>query len=175
MAQINGETTLQQRLEIVERAQAGESDAAIAQAISYSIWTVRKWRRRERDQGRAGLTTQRGRPASGALGTESAEMRETIRTMRQGHPGWGAQTIRIELGKDDRYAANPHLPSRSRIAAFLKQEGFTRPYERHSESTQPSPTSSTALHHHWELYLPALVHLDVLGLLFLIKLLDPVS
>ena len=51
MAQTNGETTLQQRLEIVERAQAGESDAEIAQAISYSVWTVRKWRRRERDQG----------------------------------------------------------------------------------------------------------------------------
>ena len=106
MAQLNGETTLQQRLEIVERAQAGESDAVIAQAIACSVWTVRKWRRRERDQGRAGLTTQRGRPASGALGTASAEIREAIRTMRQGNPGWGAQTILIELGEDDRTPIN---------------------------------------------------------------------
>jgi transposase len=152
MAQINGETTLQQRLEIVERAQAGQSDAVIAQAIAYSVWTVRKWRRRERDQGRAALITQRGRPASGALGTASGEIRETIRTMRRGNPGWGAQTILIELGKEDRYA-HQHLPSRSRIAAFLKQEGFTRPYERHSELTQPPPTTATAVHEagHWQI------------------------
>jgi transposase len=174
MAQLNGETTLQQRLEIVERALAGESDAAIAQAIAYSTWTVRKWRRRERDQGRAGLTTQRGRPASGALGTASAEIRETICTMRRGNPGWGAKTILIELGKDDRYA-NQHLPSRSRIAAFLKQEGFTRPYERHSELTQPPPTTATAVHEEWELDAQGVVQVDGLGSVCLINISDLVS
>ena len=174
MTQINGETTLQQRLEMVERAQAGESDATISQAMAYSVGTVRKWRRRERDQGRAGLTTQRGRPASGALGTASAEMRETIRTMRQGHPGWGVKTILIELGKDDRYA-NQRLPGRSRIAAFLKQEGFTRPYEHHSELTQPPPTTATAVHEEWELDAQGVVQMDGLGPVCLINISDLVS
>ena len=174
MAQLNGETTLQQRLEIVERAQAGEPDAAIAQAIAYSVWTVRKWRRRERDQGRAGLTTQRGRPASGALGTASAEIREAIRTMRRDNPGWGAKTILVELGKDDRYA-NQHLPSRSRIAAFFKQEGLTRPYERHSELTQPPPTTATAVHEEWELDAQGVVQVDGLGSVCLINISDLVS
>jgi transposase len=174
MAQLNGATTLQQRLEIVERAQAGESDAAIAQAIAYSTWTVRKWRRRERDQGRTGLTTQRGRPASGALGTAPAEIREAIRTIRQGNPGWGAKTILIELGKDDRFA-NRHLPSRSRIAAFLKQEGFTRPYERHSELTQLPPTTATAVHEEWELDAQGVVQVGGLGSVSLINISDLVS
>jgi transposase len=174
MAQANGETTLQQRLEIVERAQGGESDAKIAQALSYSMWTVRKWRRRERDLGRAGLTPQRGRPATGALGTASTEIREAIRTMRQANPGWGPETIRIELGKDERFKGQP-IPSRPRLAAFLKQEGLTRRYEHHSELAQPPPTTATITHEEWELDAQGVVKVDGIGSVCLINISDLVS
>jgi transposase len=174
MAQRNGETTLEQRLEIVERAQAGESNAEIAQALSYSVWTVRKWRRRERNQGRAGLTMQRGRPATGALGTASAEMREAIRTMRRANPGWGPETIRIELGKDERFKGQK-IPSRPRIAALLKQEGLTRPYKRHSELSQPPPTTATVVHEEWEMDAQGVVKVDGIGSVCLINISDLVS
>jgi hypothetical protein len=39
-------TTLQERLDITERASAAESDPEIAAALGCSVWTVRKWRRR---------------------------------------------------------------------------------------------------------------------------------
>ncbi len=39
-------TTLQERLEITERASTAESDTEIAAALGCSVWTVRKWRRR---------------------------------------------------------------------------------------------------------------------------------
>jgi hypothetical protein len=48
-------TTLQERLDIGERAAAGESDPEIATALGCSVWTVRKWRRRGQQQGRPGL------------------------------------------------------------------------------------------------------------------------
>ncbi len=174
MAYTYGETTLQQRLEIVERAQAGESDAAIAQALSFSRWTVRKWRRKERDQGRAGLTPSRGRPATGALGTVSTEISEAIRAMRQVHPGWGPETIRTELTQDDRFKGQK-IPSRPRIAAFLKQEGLTRRYERHSELTQPPPTTATVAHEEWQLDAQGVVEVAGIGLVCLINIGDLVS
>jgi DNA-binding CsgD family transcriptional regulator len=45
-------TTLQERLDIGERAAAGESDPEIATALGCSVWTVRKWRRWGQQQGR---------------------------------------------------------------------------------------------------------------------------
>ena len=174
MAQANGETTLQQRLEIVERAKAGESDAEIAQALSYSVWTVRKWRRQERDHGRAGLSPKQGRPATGALGTASPEIREAVRTMRQANPGWGPETIRIELGQDERFRGQP-IPSRPRIAAFLKQEGLTRRYERHSELAQPPPATATVAHEEWELDAQGVVKVDGIGSVCVINISDLVS
>jgi len=55
-------TTFQERLEIGERAAAGQSDPAIAAALGCSVWTVRKWRRRGQHQGRTGLSSHMGRP-----------------------------------------------------------------------------------------------------------------
>jgi transposase len=174
MAQANGETTLQQRLEIVKRAQAGETDAEIAQALSYSVWTVRKWRRRERDHGRAGLSSKQGRPTTGALGTASREIREAVRAMRQANSGWGPETIRIELGQDKRFKGH-HIPSRARIAAFLKQEGLTRRYERHNELSQPPPKTATMAHEEWELDAQGVVKVDGVGSVCLINISDLVS
>ena len=68
MMQGHRATTLQQRAEIVERAQRGETDAQIAAALQLSPQTVRKWRRRWQREGRSGLASHMGRPKSGILG-----------------------------------------------------------------------------------------------------------
>ncbi len=61
-----GQTTnLQERLDISERAAAGQSDPEIAAALGCSVWTVRTWRRRSQHQGRIGLSSQMGRPTTG--------------------------------------------------------------------------------------------------------------
>jgi Helix-turn-helix domain len=52
-------TTFQERLDISERAAAGQSDPEIAMALGCSVWTVRKWRRRGQHQGRTGLDARR--------------------------------------------------------------------------------------------------------------------
>jgi transposase len=80
-------TTFQERLDISERAAAGQSDPEIAAALGCSVWTVRKWRRRGQQQGRSGLRSQLGRPTTGPLSTFPTDMRETILHLRRAHPG----------------------------------------------------------------------------------------
>src|SRR6266568_6059032 len=111
-------TTLQERLNISERAAAGQSDPEIAAALGCSVWTVRKWRRRGQHQGRIGLNSHMGRPTIGPLKTLPIGMREAIVQMRRTHPGWGPTTLLAELRVDPGFA-DQHLPSHSRIAALL--------------------------------------------------------
>jgi transposase-like protein len=98
MGQGNRATTLQERLEISERAACGETDPQIATAMQLSPVTVRKWRRRAQRQGRSGLGSHMGRPKTGALGQAPPAVCEATRALRLAHPGWGPQTLRLELG-----------------------------------------------------------------------------
>ncbi len=82
-------TTFQERLDITERAAAGQSYPEIAAALGCPVWTVRKWRRRGQQQGRTGLNSQMGRPTTGLLSTLPTGMREAILHLRRTHPGWG--------------------------------------------------------------------------------------
>jgi hypothetical protein len=141
-------TTFQERLDITERAAAGQSDPEIAAALGCSVWTVRKWRRRGQHQGCNGLNSHMGRPTTGPLSTLPTGMRDTILQMRRTHPSWGPDTLLAELRVDPRWADHP-LPSRSRIAARLCAAKLTRRSQKHSDlPTSPiqnaaSPAGST--------------------------------
>jgi len=93
-------TTFQTRLEISEYAAAGLNDTQIATAVSCSIWTVRKWRRRWLHQGRVGLASRMGRPPTGPVSTFPNELKEAILHLRTLHPGWGPDTLLAALKTD---------------------------------------------------------------------------
>jgi transposase len=164
-------TPYAERVEIGERWEAGASDPEIAAAMNRSIWTVRKWRRKYQHEGRTGLVSKMGRPASGALGQFPRELRDSIREMREEHPGWGAQTILTEL-RSPAHFAGLKLPSRSRIAAFLKQEGYTQAYEKHSELPQPPPTQVQKAHEEWEMDAKGVLEVAGLGPVSIINIGD---
>lgn len=145
----NTVTPLEQRMVIWELAQQGQSDPAIARLLSLSPSVVRKWRRRAQRLGRAGLGSRLGRPARGALSQWSSELRESIRQMRRAHRGWGPLTLRTELACPPQPGGK--LPSRPRIAAFLKAEGLTRAYQRHEYLVQPAQAPAPAAHAEWQL------------------------
>jgi transposase len=105
-------TTLEERITIAERAAAGESSREISDALGRPLATVRKWRQRYLQEGRAGLASQIGRPANGALASSPAEMRDALLDLRKTHPGWGPQTLRLEIAKDVRFAGLK-IPSRA--------------------------------------------------------------
>jgi transposase InsO family protein len=167
-------TTFQERLEMIERAAAGQSDPQIAAALGCSVWTVRKWRRRGHDQGRTGLTSQMGRPSTGPLCTIPTVMRDAILQMRRTHPGWGPDTLLAELRVDRRWEDQP-LPSRSRIAALLKAAKLTRRYQQHSELPTPPLQLEGAPHDEWELDAQGSLHVAGVGKVSLITIIDVVS
>jgi hypothetical protein len=90
------------------------------------------------------------------------EMHDAVREMRERCPGWGPLTIRTEL-EDDRRFDGMRLPSRSRIAAFLKQEDLTRKYERHSELPQPQAVEPERAHQEWEVDAQGVIQVPDLG------------
>ena len=171
MAQRGQRTGLGERVEIGERWEAGQSDPEIAAGMDLSVSVVRKWRRRYQKEGRAGLGSHMGRPATGALGTFPAETRQQIREMRERHPGWGPVTIRIELA-DELEAAGRRIPSRSRIAAYLKQEGLTRQYERHSDLPQPKTRKAERVHEVWEMDAQGVIKDLAIGRVCIINITD---
>jgi transposase len=171
MRQKGRTTTLEERIEIGERSEAGQTDREIAEAMGLSESTVRKWRRKYQREGRAGLASHMGRPPTGALGSFPEPVREVIRDMREENPGWGPDTIRAEWDKDPTRRGLPQ-PSRSRIAAFLKEEGYTRPYERHTELPQPEKEDVEEVHEEWEVDAQGVINVSALGQVSIINAVD---
>jgi transposase InsO family protein len=174
MGQGNRATTLQQRLEISERAESGETDPQIATAMHLSPATVRKWRRRAQREARGGLVSHMGRPRTGALGRAPLELRDAVRELRLAHPGWGPQTLRLELAHDRRFVGL-RIPSRARLAAFLKVEKLTRRREHYSELVQPEPQLNSAPHEAWEMDAQGVRQIGGIGRVSVINLGDPYS
>jgi hypothetical protein len=174
MYRIGQKTTLQERVTIGKQAAAGRTDAQIAAKLDCSVWTVRKWRRIFVHQGRAGFKNQMGRPATGALGTVSSDLQTAIRHLRETHPGWGPDTILIALRSDATWKQQ-RLPSRSRIAAFLKQTGLTRRYQKHAELPQPPRQVPEAAHQEWQMDAQGAMRVDGIGSVSLINVIDVVS
>lgn len=167
-------TRYSERVEIAELVTSGERDPEIARYMCYSISTVRKWRRRFQRMGHAGLTSIIGRPKTGPLGHFPAEIAKEVLSMRQEHPGWGPLTILVELRKDNRFAGLT-LPCRSRIAAYLKQKGKVKHYERHQKMPEPAPKVVTRAHQEWELDAIGKVVFGGLGNGCIINILDVAS
>src|SRR5215469_5920781 len=144
-------TTFPERLDITERAAAGQSDPEMAAALGCSVWTVRKWRSLGQHQGRPGLKSKMGRPPPrGPLSTLPAGMRNALVQMRRTHPGWGPTTLLAELRVDPRWTDQP-MPGCSRIAALLSAEKLTRRYQKHSELPTPAIQPEGAPHDEWVL------------------------
>jgi len=167
-------TSLEERIEIGERWESRQTDPQIATAMGRPLPTVRKWRRKYQREGRSGLVSRMGRPTTGALGQFPLEIQDAVREMRESHSGWGPLTIRAEL-EDDRRFTGMRLPSRSRIAVFLKQAGFTRKYERHSELSQPQVVEPERAHEEWEVDAKGVIKVPDLGSVSIINIKDSFS
>lgn len=164
-------TELADRVQISTLAAAGQDDQTIAEAVGWSQWTVRKWRRRYRDQGRAGLKTKMGRPKKGAMSTYPADMRETLLSWRRQHPGWGAKTLRTELKLDDRFKTKK-LPSLRSINRLLEEHNLLQPQQPHVCLPQPDRDEPQATHEEWEIDARGHEYIPDVGVVELINLND---
>jgi transposase-like protein len=141
-------TSFEQRVAIRELAQAGQTDAQVAQALRLSVSVVRKWRRRAR-AGRAGLLSPLGRPARGVLSSYAAAVRDKLETLRHDHPGWGPLTLQAELAHPT-HGLRGRLPGRTQIAAFLKAKQLTRAYLPR-QPLEPAVPPVSGPHGEWQL------------------------
>jgi hypothetical protein len=115
-----------------------------------------------------------GRPATGALGTVPLALRESIRRMRLDHPGWGPASILAELQRAPATADTP-LPSRARVAAFLREAKLTRRYQKQRPLPQPAPSEEGLGHDEWQLDAQGVTTVTGLGQVCLINIADVVS
>ena len=162
------------RVKIGELASEGKTDAEIAIALDDNYWTVRKWRRRFQQQGKAGLVSTIGRPVKGALSTFKPTVGEAIRRIREAHPGWGADSIMASLIWDEGWTL-AELPSRSSIAAFLKQSGLTKRYGYRAPLPEPEQQAVTRPHQEWELDAMGDHKVKGVGSISLINIVDVLS
>ena len=150
MHRIGQKTTLQERVTIGKQASAGRTDAQIAAKLDCSVWT------------------------RGALGTVSLDLQTAIRHLRETHPGWGPDTILIALRGEATWKQQT-LPSRSRVAAFLKQTGLTRRYQKHAELPQPPRQVPEVAHQEWQMDTQGAMQVQGIGSVSLINVIDVVS
>lgn len=171
MGQPGRRTSMAERIEIGERWAAGQNDAEIARAMDLRPSVVRKWRRKYQRTGRAGLVSCMGRPAKGALSQSPGPVQAAVGEMRARHAGWGPVTIRTELAGDETLAGLK-LPSRARIAAFLKERNLTRKYERHRDLPQPQSVAPQRAHEEWEVDAQGVMAVAGLGSVSIINIAD---
>lgn len=164
-------TDLQDRTMILELANAGLTDAAIAERLGWSLATIRKWRRRGQQRGRSGLVSRMGRPATGALSSFAAPVRTALHTWRRQHPGWGPETLLVEAA-NAKDLAGFRLPKRATVAHWLTKQQLSRPYQRHAALTQPPAEVAQAAHAAWEMDAYGAVAVPQVGMISLINLND---
>ncbi len=163
-----------ERLACGEQALAGKTDTQLAQETGWSRWTIRKWRRAYARQGAVGLAPVLGRPKQGALSTYPLALSTTVERLRRSHPGWGPITLLAELMLRPAYAGVP-LPSRARLAAFLKAKHLVRHYEHRVPVPQAPPQAATAAHDEWELDAQGRQVVAGLGTVSVVNIMDVVS
>jgi transposase len=169
-----GATSYPERLRIGELSQKGLTDRQIAAQLGFSIPTIRKWRRKLKQGGKAAVLSSMGRPKCGPLGSFAIEMVKQLKGWCRQHPGWGAKTLRIELSLCEAFQ-NQNLPSRASLARWLKQQGEVRLYEKHSTLPKTPTCSAQACHEEWELDARGYSSIPNLGLVSLIDINDVYS
>lgn len=165
-------TSLEERLQIVAFSENGLSDQAIAAKMGWSLSVVRKWRRRHRKEGRAGLASNMGRPPRGALSSYPEKDREEITQMRQQHPGWGPKTIYAELYRD---GVEKRIPAPASIGRYLKEQGLSRSYQRNRELPDTEQPMVTHAHQLWTMDASGATKVPQIGLVALINISDCAS
>lgn len=164
----------EERLWCIEQKKAGKTNGEIALEIGWSESVVRKWWRVYQKKGEIGLSPKMGRPRAGALSTFSPELRSHVEQVRTDKPGWGPITLLEELKGLPGFSKS-RLPSRARIAAFLKEKGLVRKYKRHAGFPATRPEAVKEPHDEWEMDAQGRQTVTGLGEVCVINIVDVIS
>ena len=169
-----GQTSVEERWQMLELASKGLTDAQIAERTSWSRRTVRKWRRKGQRGGRAALASQMGRPRCGAMGSFPERFQASVYDMRRQYPGRGLDTVVTEM-KDDPQWNGQRLPSRATVGRYMREQGLTRSYQRHSQLPDVQAHKASDPHEVWEMDARGHNPVPDVGIISLINLNDRCS
>lgn len=147
------ETIHAERVEIVERHQAGETLKAIAQSLQLSRYTVRHWWRAFRDGGWAALEPQpKGPPAVGPLGRFDPLVKYAALRLKLEHPAWGSEMLRLHMGRRPSLQGFA-LPKNTALWSYLHQFGSRLLTPRRLPTKRPSssPRQAEEPHQCWQM------------------------
>lgn len=132
---------------ISQKKAAGESLVQISGELHCSIETARKWWRCERDQTQPRL---RGRPKLGPLSTYPVQVREKAVELKQAHPHWGPEMVKLEL-KKVLMLNKEELPSAARLSVLFKQSCPDAVQPRQKRLLPPSDPKVGRVHQRWQM------------------------
>lgn len=141
-------TTIQQRQELMQLAQAGLSHQAIAQHVGVSVWTARKWARRTRSGDLSALVSHLGRPVTGSLADSHPLVRYVALRLKRQHPTWGAAYIVQKMQAHPSLRAQP-LPHPVSVWRYWRVFGDRLFAKRHAP--EPRPPKAGVVHGVWQL------------------------
>lgn len=131
-------THLQQRQEMVRLAEVGQTYQAVAGQTGVSFWTARKWIRRAKQGGLAGLVVGQGRPATGPMAALDDLMRYVALRWKRQHPTWGAAYM-VKKMSEHTELKKKVLPSPITLWRYWRSFGDRLfPQRRPAESPPPA-------------------------------------
>lgn len=99
---------------------------------------------------------------------------QKVEQYRPARVGWGALTIQVEL-RQEADMKGMRQPSRSTIAAFLKDKGKTKPYKKHVDFPVPPCYASEFPHDLWQMDAEGNKQVAGLGTVCMLNLKDSFS
>jgi transposase InsO family protein len=132
---------------ISQKKAAGVSLVQISVELQCSFETVRKWWRNGRDQVKV---QARGRPKRGPLSTYPVKVREKAVELKQAHPHWGPEMVKLELKKALRLRTE-ELPSAARLSVLFKQSCADAVQPRHRRWPPPPDPKVKDVHQRWQM------------------------
>lgn len=141
-------TDRETRQRIMNLRQAGKTHQEIADELSMSFWTVRKWARRTKDGELKNLESKMGRPETGPLAGCETKVKYRILRLKLEHPDWGQDYIFLHLKKDPELQ-DSKIPSSISIWRYWRTFG-----DRLLQSKQkyePNPPPVWEVHAMWQL------------------------
>jgi hypothetical protein len=147
------ETTHAERVEIVERHQAGETSSAIAESLQLNRYTVRHWWRAFRAGDWSALEPRaQGPPAVGPLGRFDPLVKYVALRLKWEHPAWGAEVLRLHMRRRPSLQGLP-LPQNTALWSYLHQFGARLLAPRRRPTQRPAAPSlrAEAPHQCWQM------------------------
>lgn len=146
--------TPEQRLAIVDRHEAGETLASIANDMGVHYETVRKWWRVSRREGRQGVGN-RPRKNPGKLRKTPPEIVELIVRLREEHPNWGVPYLRQQVLADESLSeeVRAQVPCLSTFYRYLRfvEDRLPRPALRQQTPEAALVKQAKEPHRLWQM------------------------